>query len=220
MKKSSRVIVIVVAVLITAVSVYTVVRISRNSVEDDSMSNSNSSQQLVNDTVNKGSSTYKTYSQLEGEEYDRMFIANMIEHHKGAVSMANLALTNAKHQEIKNMANDIISAQTKEIKQMTRWQSAWSYPVSSGDKMQDHSAMGMMVEMSSMNEQLEKLSGDEFDKAFLSLMIEHHQSAIDMAYPGMLNAKHEEAKTLTKNIVSAQSKEIAQMKQWQKEWGY
>ena len=80
--------------------------------------------------------------------------------------------------------------------------------------------MGMMDDMAGMTEKLKGLTGDAFDKAFLSSMIEHHQSAINMAYPGQTNAQHEEVKTLTKAIVDAQSKEIAQMKQWQKDWGY
>jgi uncharacterized protein (DUF305 family) len=39
--------------------------------------------------------------------------------------MANAALKNAKHQEIKDLANAIISAQTKEINQMKEWQTNW-----------------------------------------------------------------------------------------------
>ena len=144
----------------------------------------------------------------------------MIEHHKGAVDMAKLALTNAKHQELKDMANDIITAQTKEITDMESWQKQWGYPASSGEMMMDHSAMGMMADMGQMTESLKSLSGDAFDKAFLSSMIQHHQSAINMAYPGQTNAKHEEVKALTKAIVDAQSNEIAQMQQWQKHWGY
>lgn len=171
-------------------------------------------------SVNMDSDMYKMYSALNGEYYDRMFIANMIAHHQGAVDMAELALTSAKHQEIKDMANNIISAQTKEIDEMEAWQKDWGYPVSSGPMMQDHSSMGMMGEMASMTDELAGLSDDEFDKTFLSLMIEHHQSAIDMAYSGQTNAQHQEVKTLTKNIVDAQSEEIAQMKQWQQEWGY
>ncbi len=173
-----------------------------------------------NVSVNMDSDMYKMYSALNGEYYDRMFIANMIAHHQGAVDMAELALTSAKHQEIKDMANNIISAQTKEIDEMEAWQKDWGYPVSSGPMMQDHSSMGMMGEMASMTDELAGLSDDEFDKTFLSLMIEHHQSAIDMAYSGQTNAQHQEVKTLTKNIVDAQSEEIAQMKQWQQEWGY
>ena len=47
------------------------------------------------------SADYKSYSGLKGEDYDRQFLSNMITHHEGAVEMANLALKNAKHQEIR-----------------------------------------------------------------------------------------------------------------------
>lgn len=60
-----------------------------------------------------------------GDEFDRAFLTEMIMHHQGAVEMAKLALTNAKHQEIKDLANAIISAQNKEIADMTRWLKDW-----------------------------------------------------------------------------------------------
>lgn len=60
-----------------------------------------------------------------GDDFDRAFISEMILHHRGAVEMAQLALTNAKHQEIKDLANAIISAQNKEIADMETWQKAW-----------------------------------------------------------------------------------------------
>ena len=187
----------------------------------DNMMGKNSSQEASSSNlVDKNSADYKMYSELKGEDYDRIFIANMIEHHRGAIDMAKLAQTNAKHQELKDMAEDIISAQSKEISDMESWQTAWSYPTSSGEMMMDHSAMGMMADMGQMTESLKTLTGDEFDKTFLALMIEHHQSAINMAYPGQANANHDEVKTLTKAIVDAQSSEIAQMKQWQKDWSY
>lgn len=170
--------------------------------------------------VDTTSDTYKQYAAMTGETYDRNFIANMIAHHQGAVTMAQLALTNAKHQELKDMANDIISAQNGEISQMKSWQQAWGYPSSSSDNMMDHSAMGMMDEMSGMENELKGKTGDEFDKAFIEQMIMHHQGALDMAAPGEKNAEHQEVKDLTKAIVTAQTKEIKQMKQWQKDWGY
>lgn len=64
---------------------------------------------------------------LKGDEFDKKFISEMITHHEGAVAMAKLALTNAKHQEVKSMAQDIITAQTKEIAQLKSWQTKWSY---------------------------------------------------------------------------------------------
>lgn len=60
-----------------------------------------------------------------GDAFDRAFLSEMIMHHEGAVLMAEAALENAKHPEIKDMANAIISAQTTEIEQMKEWQSSW-----------------------------------------------------------------------------------------------
>ena len=61
----------------------------------------------------------------EGEEFDRAFIEEMIVHHEGAVMMAEAALTSAKRSEIKQMARDIITAQTREIEMMQGWQLDW-----------------------------------------------------------------------------------------------
>ena len=170
--------------------------------------------------VDATSATYKQYSEMTGEMYDRSFIANMIAHHEGAVTMAKLALENAKHQELKDMAKNIIADQEKEISQMTAWQKQWGYPSTSASNMMDHSAMGMMDEMSGMENSLDGKTGDDFDKTFIEQMSLHHQSAIDMAAPGMKNAKHQEIKDLTSAVVAAQTQEIKQMKQWQGQWGY
>lgn len=62
-----------------------------------------------------------------GDEFDKLFLEQMIEHHEGAVDMAELAKKNAKHDEIKQMADDIINAQTSEIQQMKDWQASWNY---------------------------------------------------------------------------------------------
>jgi len=62
-----------------------------------------------------------------GDEFDKSFISEMIDHHQGAIDMAQLAKTYAKHDEIKNLANDIISAQTTEINMMREWQTGWGY---------------------------------------------------------------------------------------------
>jgi len=60
-----------------------------------------------------------------GDAFDQVFLSEMIIHHQGAVQMAQQALTNAKHQEIKDLAKDIISAQNKEIGEMQQWQRDW-----------------------------------------------------------------------------------------------
>ena len=74
----------------------------------------------------KSSTDYKMMASVSNEDYDRLFLANMIAHHQGAVDMANLALKNAKHQEIKVLASAIVSAQTTEIADMISWQKSWA----------------------------------------------------------------------------------------------
>jgi uncharacterized protein (DUF305 family) len=60
-----------------------------------------------------------------GDAFDQEFLSEMILHHKGAVQMAQFALQSAKHKEIKDLAQNIISAQNIEISQMQNWQKNW-----------------------------------------------------------------------------------------------
>lgn len=76
------------------------------------------------------------------------------------------------------------------------------------------------MSMETMSTSLEDKSGDSFDKQFIIEMIMHHQGAIDMAKQARHQAKHEEIKKLSEDIISAQTKEIKQMQEWQKKWGY
>ena len=62
-----------------------------------------------------------------GDEFDKTFIEEMIVHHQGAIDMAQLAQENAGHDEIKSMADNIISAQSSEIEMMRNWQQDWDY---------------------------------------------------------------------------------------------
>ena len=61
----------------------------------------------------------------KGDAFDKEFLAEMIVHHQGAVEMAKAVLANSKRPELIQLANDIISAQTKEIGMMQDWQKAW-----------------------------------------------------------------------------------------------
>ena len=60
-----------------------------------------------------------------GAAFDKAFIDDMIPHHQGAVEMAQLVLTSTDRPELKKLAQEIIDAQTKEIKMMQEWQKEW-----------------------------------------------------------------------------------------------
>jgi len=57
--------------------------------------------------------------------FDQRFIDAMIPHHEDAIMMANEALVQAEHVEIRNAAQAIIEAQTAEITQMEEWKAEW-----------------------------------------------------------------------------------------------
>lgn len=76
------------------------------------------------------------------------------------------------------------------------------------------------MSMTEMTASLQDKTGDGYDKAFIEHMINHHDSAVKMAELSAENAKHDEIKMLSDEIVRNQAAEIEQMKQWQKEWGY
>lgn len=88
------------------------------------------------------------------------------------------------------------------------------------DKPQVTNNSMMSMSMNDMATQLQGKTGDDFDEAFLSGMIVHHQGAVAMAELAEKNAKHEEIKRLSRDIISAQNEEIDTMRQWQIEWGY
>jgi uncharacterized protein (DUF305 family) len=57
--------------------------------------------------------------------FDQRFIQAMIPHHEGAIAMAQDALQKAERQEIKDLAQAIITAQEGEIAQMKTWLQEW-----------------------------------------------------------------------------------------------
>ena len=91
-----------------------------------------------------------------------------------------------------------------------------------GHMMPDGTMMGgnmdMKGAMDSMTAGLEGKIGDSFDKSFIEEMVVHHEGAVAMASLALKNAKHQEVRILAGAIISAQNKEIFQMKEWYQSW--
>ena len=76
-----------------------------------------------------------------GDAFDKAFMSEMISHHQGAIDMAKLAKQNAKHDEIKNLADNILSAQSQESDQMQTWQTEWGYKSTPSIESNSHNMM-------------------------------------------------------------------------------
>ena len=67
-------------------------------------------------------------SKLEqSENFDKAFIEEMIPHHQMAVMMATMLKNSTQRPEMKKLADNIISTQTKEINEMRQWYQSWGY---------------------------------------------------------------------------------------------
>jgi uncharacterized protein (DUF305 family) len=79
----------------------------------------------------------------------------------------------------------------------------------------------MKDQMHMMNKMMVKELGSKdanYEKRFIDVMIEHHEGAIMMAKDALKNANKPELIQMAKDIIAAQEKEIAQMKEWRKQW--
>jgi uncharacterized protein (DUF305 family) len=73
------------------------------------------------------SSSASSLQSLKGDDYDKAFIKEMISHHEGAIEMARRSPEQAKHAELKQLSQAIITAQEAEITQLKQWQTDWGY---------------------------------------------------------------------------------------------
>jgi uncharacterized protein (DUF305 family) len=147
-------------------------------------------------------------------QQDVMFAQMMIPHHQQALEMAETAKTKATMPEVKKLAADIEKAQDPEIKQMTGWLNSWGVAAPTpGMSGMDHGGHGGMEGMMSEEDmaRLEKLSGTAYDKAFLEMMIEHHQGAVSMAKTEQASGQFPPAKNMAASIIKSQTAEIATM---------
>jgi uncharacterized protein (DUF305 family) len=150
----------------------------------------------------------------KGKYSDRAFIDAMVPHHQGAIAMAEVALKNAEHEEIKELSRNIVSTQQSEIEELKsiKKEEFGTSNVPMEMSQEQMRGMGMMMDPRQLSKR------EPFDKAFIDAMIPHHQSAIYMAQVAQEESKIPAIKELAENIVDAQKLEIEQMKQWRKQW--
>lgn len=162
------------------------------------------------------------FANLKGGAFDEAYIADMLAHHEGALNMSENAGAFAVHDEIRTLTGNIIQTQSAEVMKMRTWQKEWGYKETMSGGHMSHSGGGMDMggDMVEMQNKLQGLTGEAYDKEFLKQMIIHHEQAIEMSQYAETNAKHQEIKDLASSVMSEQKTEIDQMKQWQKDWGY
>ncbi|PYP67280.1 MAG: DUF305 domain-containing protein [Gemmatimonadetes bacterium] len=119
---------------------------------------------------------------------DVHFMSGMIGHHSQAIVMAGWAPSHGASPSVHTLSDRIINAQRDEIATMQQWLRDRQQPVpeasAKGMKMVmdgvEHEMLmpGMLTE--AQMKQLDAARGKEFDRLFLTFMIQHHKGAVQM----------------------------------------
>lgn len=121
---------------------------------------------------------------------DVHFMTGMIFHHAQAIEMSRLAPTHTASPSVQTLAGRIINAQQDEIATMQRWLRDRGQPVPelhiTDSGVMVHGAghamhMPGMLTPAQLRE-LDAARGAEYDRLFLTFMIQHHQGAVTMVH--------------------------------------
>jgi uncharacterized protein (DUF305 family) len=138
---------------------------------------------------------------------EHAFLVEMVAHHEEAIDAAG-ELARSERPEMSAFGARIIESQSAQVEQMRAWLDAWY-----GDRSHE-------VDYDPMMRDLSDLSGDELDEAFLSDMIGHHMGAVMMSQQLLMRdlADHAAVDRLAEDIRDEQSREIAMMQRWLRDW--
>jgi uncharacterized protein (DUF305 family) len=136
----------------------------------------------------------------------------MIMHHQGAINMGNVQIQEGKNDSLKRFSLKMIAAQQMEIQDMTNILATVtvnnSVPEFTKEQM-DH-----MMKMDQIAD-VQLITGD-LDNDFATLMILHHNAAIENSEAYLLYGNHDGLKVMAMKMIDDQKKEIKELSDWLK----
>ena len=150
---------------------------------------------------------------VDREYADERFVDMMAAHHQMAIEMAKVAQEKGEHEEIQQLAENMISVQQGEIEELSsiKGKAFGSSEVATTPNPAERTTFAMFAPDELADQQ-------PFDKAFIDSNIPHHASAIEMASVALMQSENPEIKRLARQIVDTQSQEVGQMIAWRQEW--
>lgn len=144
---------------------------------------------------------------------DVEFMQGMIAHHAQAIAMSRMAAGHHADPRVLKLANKIDQSQVAEIRIMQEWltRNGQAAPDTSSWHTMHMPGMLTMAQFQA----LDAATSDAFDRAYLTLMIQHHEGALRMvkdllATPG--TAQDVDVSVFANDVVTVQTAEIGAMR--------
>jgi uncharacterized protein (DUF305 family) len=138
--------------------------------------------------------------------YDQQFIDQMVPHHELEIEMARVAQARAQHQELRDLATEIVDLNSELIGEMQIFRQTWfgssrTPPISSTAAVDALNA-----------------APEPFDKAFIDAMLPLQQLAIEEAKTALLEAGEQGILDLAGEMLGERSRFVLLMEGWRSEW--
>jgi uncharacterized protein (DUF305 family) len=175
-------------------------------------------------TVAAGAASAQTQTDSVRYPYtaaDVHFMTGMIGHHAQAITMAGWAPGHGASASVRTLCERIANEQQDEITTMSQWLADHHQPVPdphAGMKMTmngtEHEMLMPGMLTGQQMKQLDAARGPEFDRLFLTFMIQHHKGAVSMVHDLFESygaAQDEQVFKFASDVNVDQSTEIARM---------
>ncbi|MAS55398.1 MAG: DUF305 domain-containing protein [Pimelobacter sp.] len=148
---------------------------------------------------------------------DATYLTMMVPHHAQALAMADLAEDRAEDRRVLALARSIDRGQSREIVVMATWLVDHGLPEPTQEDVEAMNAMagspGGMVGMLSPDQMtaLAAADGADFDRLFLTGMVQHHHGAVAMADEVLAQGEDIRVTEMATDVIAVQNGEIRRM---------
>lgn len=143
---------------------------------------------------------------------DHDFAMMMSMHHQGAIDMSNELLKQGDDATIRAMAQKVIDAQTQEKSMLSQFVQSHKAEANAAGQTAKTEYMMAMDKMEKAQD-IRILTGDA-DVDYAQLLIDHHQSALEMARTELEHGDVQQMKDMAQKMIDDQMKEIDQLQTW------
>ena len=138
-----------------------------------------------------------------GTDLSDTWVKKMIEHHRGAVDMSNVLLSQSPTAEARAMAERTIAKQTRDIQDLEKLAKQGASDPASAEP---YRAGGQQ-----MHERMMAAKGADASETWIRKMIEHHRGGVEMSNLVLANGAAGEIRRMAEKTKADQKKEIAEL---------
>ncbi|WP_215139127.1 DUF305 domain-containing protein [Hymenobacter sp. ISL-91] len=150
-------------------------------------------------------------AQAKTQDPDHDFAAQMVLHHDAAIKMSEEELRAGSNQEMKTIAQDVITKQRAEITQFNSF-------LSSHQPTQPLVPQFNQIQKTNMDRMMAATDARTMtmrtDVDYAEMMIDHHQAAIDNSEALLQHGRNATMRQLAQAIIADQRQEIATLRNW------